>query len=162
MPRKVRQLKADLRRAGFIERPRRGKGSQGYWEHPDVPEARVLLSGHDGDDAQPYQERQVRAVLARPRASARTRAAAMSAHEPAPITPAELAEARRYSLLIARSEEDGAYLVTVPELPGLMTHGRTHEEAVTMGEEAVATWLAGLRAGGHPVPPPRLATAGAA
>ena len=43
-----------------------------------------------------------------------------------------------------------------------MTHGRTHAEAVTMGEEAVATWLAGLRTGGDPVPPPRLATAGAA
>ena len=76
------------------------------------------------------------------------------------ITPAELAEARRYSLVIAWSEEDDAYLVRVPELPGLVTHGATHEEAVAMGEEAIATWLAGLRHFGHPVPPPRLAAAG--
>ncbi|HEX5504870.1 MAG TPA: type II toxin-antitoxin system HicA family toxin [Thermomicrobiales bacterium] len=71
MPRKLRQLKADLRRAGFVERPKRGKGSHGYWEHQDVAEARVLLSGHDGDDAQPYQEQQVRAALARAREQAR-------------------------------------------------------------------------------------------
>ncbi len=61
MPRKVRELKADLRRAGFRVRP--GKGSHSVWKHRLVPE-RVTLSGADGDDAKPYQERDVRAAVA--------------------------------------------------------------------------------------------------
>jgi predicted RNase H-like HicB family nuclease len=81
----------------------------------------------------------------------------MGRAEERPITEDELAEARRYSLLIAWSDEDQVYVVTVPELPGCVTHGETHEEAVAMGEEAVATYLAGLRHFGRPVPNPRLA-----
>lgn len=72
------------------------------------------------------------------------------------ITEGELAEARRYSLLIQWSDEDHLYIVTVPELPGCITHGATHEEAVAMGEEAIATYLAGMRYFGRPVPPPRI------
>jgi predicted RNase H-like HicB family nuclease len=73
------------------------------------------------------------------------------------ITEEMLAEARRYSLLIEWSDRDGVYIVSVPELPGCLTHGSTHAEAVEMGEEAIATYLAGLRHFGDPVPPPRLA-----
>ncbi len=62
MPRKVRELKAELRRAGFSVRP--GKGSHTRWTHPLLPGERVIISGHDGDDAQPYQEREVQAALA--------------------------------------------------------------------------------------------------
>lgn len=72
------------------------------------------------------------------------------------ITEEELAEARRYSLLIQWSDEDHVYIVTVPELPGCLTHGTTHEEAVAMGEEAIATYLAGMRHFGRSVPPPRV------
>lgn len=60
MPRKIRQLKADLRKAGFSERP--GKGSHTNWAHPLVPGG-VTISGHDGDDAKPYQEQAVREAL---------------------------------------------------------------------------------------------------
>jgi predicted RNA binding protein YcfA (HicA-like mRNA interferase family) len=60
MPRKLRQLKADLRRAGFSERA--GKGSHTRWSHPLVMQP-VTLAGHDGDDAKPYQERDVREAL---------------------------------------------------------------------------------------------------
>ncbi len=73
------------------------------------------------------------------------------------ITEELLAEARRYSLLIEWSARDGVYIVTVPELPGCRTHGATHVEAIEMGEEAIATYLAGARHFGDPVPPPRLA-----
>jgi hypothetical protein len=61
MPRKVRQLKTDMRKAGLVWRP--GKGSHGFWEHPRYPQVTVTLSGQDGDDAQPYQERDVREAL---------------------------------------------------------------------------------------------------
>ena len=68
----------------------------------------------------------------------------------------ELAEASRYSLLVRWSDEDEAYIVTVPELPGCITHGVTQVEAVRQAQDAIATWLEGARAAGEPVPPPRL------
>ena len=56
MPRKVRQLIADLEKAGFVNRG--GKGSHRNFIHPKGP--RVTISGGRGDDAFPYQESQVR------------------------------------------------------------------------------------------------------
>ena len=61
MPRKVRQLKADLRKAGFSWRP--GKGSHTVWGHPLIPTIEVTVSGNDGDDARRYQEQEVREAL---------------------------------------------------------------------------------------------------
>ena len=64
MPRKIRQLMADLRQAGFVELPRRGKGSHSVWKHPAYPDIpAVTLAGHPGDDAKPYQERTVRQAV---------------------------------------------------------------------------------------------------
>ena len=60
MPRTLRELKGDLRQAGFSERP--GKGSHTVWHHPLVP-GRVVLSESDGDDAKRYQERMARDAL---------------------------------------------------------------------------------------------------
>jgi predicted RNase H-like HicB family nuclease len=57
------------------------------------------------------------------------------------------AEAQRYSMVIEWSDTDEAYIVTVPELPGCMTHA----EAVKQGEAAIATWLATARAYGDPI-----------
>ena len=62
MPRKIRQLRADLAHHGFAEERGRGKGSHTYWTHSLLPYP-VVLSGHDGDDAAPYQERAVRNAL---------------------------------------------------------------------------------------------------
>jgi predicted RNA binding protein YcfA (HicA-like mRNA interferase family) len=61
VPRKIRDLKSDLRRAGFIERP--GKGSHTVWEH-SLLSHNLTLSGSDSDDARPYQEKDVLALLA--------------------------------------------------------------------------------------------------
>jgi len=60
MPRKLRELRADLRRAAF--RNRGGKGDHQNWEHPQVAQT-VGLAGKDGDDALPYQERAMREAL---------------------------------------------------------------------------------------------------
>ena len=65
-------------------------------------------------------------------------------------------EYTRYSMVIEWSDEDGMYVVTVPELPGCQTHGATHAEAVEMGEEAIQGWIEAARARGRPVPPPRV------
>ena len=63
MPRKIRQLKSDLRNAGFVLVPRRGKGSHTVWAHP-ITKTSVTVSGRDGADAQMYQERDVREAIA--------------------------------------------------------------------------------------------------
>jgi len=64
VPRKIRELKADLRRAGYQRIPRRGKGSHDSWAHPDVP-GTVTIAGNDGSDAQHYQEIQTRSAVRR-------------------------------------------------------------------------------------------------
>ncbi len=56
MPRKVRQLIADLKKAGFVDRG--GKGSHRNFEHPKG--MRATVSGNPGYDAHHYQEREVR------------------------------------------------------------------------------------------------------
>jgi predicted RNA binding protein YcfA (HicA-like mRNA interferase family) len=66
MPRKIRQLRGALAKAGFNEQARRGKGSHTWWEHPTG--VMVNLSGQDGDDAQPYMEKQVRAAIGQAKA----------------------------------------------------------------------------------------------
>jgi predicted RNA binding protein YcfA (HicA-like mRNA interferase family) len=59
MPRKVRQLIADLEKVGFVNRG--GKGSHRNFAHPKG--LRVTISGGAGGDAKHYQERDVRRAL---------------------------------------------------------------------------------------------------
>lgn len=61
-----------------------------------------------------------------------------------------------YSMNIQWSVEDEAYIVTVPELPGCITHGATYEEAVRQGQDAIATWIDGSQEWGLPIPEPRV------
>jgi predicted RNase H-like HicB family nuclease len=64
-------------------------------------------------------------------------------------------ETPHYSMVIAWSDEDRAYVVTVPELPGCKSHGKTYEEAARQGEDAIATWIEGAIEDGEPLPAPR-------
>jgi predicted RNase H-like HicB family nuclease len=48
--------------------------------------------------------------------------------------------------------EEGGYVVTCPELPGLVTEGDTLEEAKEMARDAVQGYLEGLEKDGHAVP----------
>jgi predicted RNA binding protein YcfA (HicA-like mRNA interferase family) len=60
VPRKLRELIADLKRAGFVQEPARG--SHRKFRHPKGVTA--VLSGHsEGADALPYQEHQVHQVI---------------------------------------------------------------------------------------------------
>ena len=63
MPRKIRDLTKDLRDAGFVLLPERGKGDHRRYEHPAVAGTQVGLDGTDGDDAHDYQEKQVAAAI---------------------------------------------------------------------------------------------------
>jgi predicted RNA binding protein YcfA (HicA-like mRNA interferase family) len=56
MPRKIRQLIADLENAGFINRG--GKGSHRNFLHEKG--VAITISGKLGDDAKPYQERLIK------------------------------------------------------------------------------------------------------
>ncbi len=56
MPKKIRQLIADLRKAGFVNTG--GKGSHRNFKHPKG--LRVTISGKLGDDAKPFQEKLVK------------------------------------------------------------------------------------------------------
>ena len=61
MPRKIRQLIADLEAAGFVLTPG-GKGTHRKFRHARFPGS-VILSGKDGEDARHYQEKQVRNAI---------------------------------------------------------------------------------------------------
>ncbi len=60
MPPKVRELIERLKRAGFVDRG--GKGSHRNFTHANCPMP-LTLSGNPGDDAKPYQVRQVQAAI---------------------------------------------------------------------------------------------------
>lgn len=60
MPKKVRELIAELERAGFIDKG--GKGSHKKFFHPNVA-LPVVISGKPGADARKYQERAVAQAL---------------------------------------------------------------------------------------------------
>ena len=63
-----------------------------------------------------------------------------------------------YSMRIQWSEVDNAYLVTVPELPGCVTHGATYEDAVREGQDAIESWIEANRAWDRPIPAPQTTT----
>ena len=63
MPRKLRQPRSDLQRAGFSVDHQRG--SHQVRKHPLIPGVSANLVGKDGADAKPYQEREVREALLR-------------------------------------------------------------------------------------------------
>ena len=56
MPRKIRDLKSLLLKAGFAYES--AKGSHTKWSHP-VLSGKLTLSGKDGGDAKLYQEKDV-------------------------------------------------------------------------------------------------------
>jgi predicted RNA binding protein YcfA (HicA-like mRNA interferase family) len=61
MPRKIRDLRAELSKAGF--EVVRTRGSHERWVHPCLPERPITVAGKDGDDAKLYLEKLVKAAL---------------------------------------------------------------------------------------------------
>ncbi|MDY6897758.1 MAG: type II toxin-antitoxin system HicA family toxin [Cyanobacteriota bacterium] len=60
MPKKIRELKSLLRKAGFTYKP--AKGSHSKWKHPKLSKA-IIIAGKEGDDAKAYLEKQVNESL---------------------------------------------------------------------------------------------------
>ncbi|MDD1414427.1 type II toxin-antitoxin system HicA family toxin [Dolichospermum sp. ST_con] len=63
MPRKIRELKAQIIRSGFGYLPKRGKGSHERWRHPLLRKT-LTIPGKDGDDVPQYLEKQLTKLLA--------------------------------------------------------------------------------------------------
>lgn len=63
MPRKIRELKAQIAREGFVYLAKRGKGSHERWRHPLIGKT-LTISGKDGDDVPRYLEKQLEQLLA--------------------------------------------------------------------------------------------------
>jgi len=61
----------------------------------------------------------------------------------------------KYETIIYWSNEDQAFIVDVPELPGCMAHGPTPNEALANAQEAMALWLDTASEFGDPIPEPR-------
>ncbi|NET62660.1 MAG: type II toxin-antitoxin system HicA family toxin [Symploca sp. SIO2E6] len=62
MPRKIRELKAQIAREGFVYLPKRGKGSHERWQHPLLRQT-LTIPGKDGDDVPLYLEKQLAQLL---------------------------------------------------------------------------------------------------
>jgi antitoxin HicB len=66
-----------------------------------------------------------------------------------------------YAMLIQWSDEDQAFLVTLPDwedrVLGPVSHGDSYEEALQNGKEALEALIASARKHGEPLPLPRAA-----
>jgi antitoxin HicB len=62
-----------------------------------------------------------------------------------------------YSLSIQWDDDDKIYIISVPELPGCKTHGRTYDEALKNILEVIELWIEDAQKIGQPVPQPRIA-----
>ena len=61
----------------------------------------------------------------------------------------------KYETIIYWSNEDQAFIVDVPELPGCMAHGSTPNEALANAQEAIVLWLDTASEFGDPIPEPK-------
>lgn len=57
-----------------------------------------------------------------------------------------------YSVLIVWSEEDKAFLASVPELPGCVADGSTRKEAVENLEAVIEEWIETAKGLGRSIP----------
>ena len=63
-------------------------------------------------------------------------------------------KSHKYELVIWWSDDDDAFVVDVPELPGCMAHGETISEAVANAQAAIDFWLQVARELGREIPKP--------
>ena len=70
-----------------------------------------------------------------------------------------MSEQPRYSIVIEWSEEDQAYIVSLPEWGNLIhTHGDSYDEALHRGKELIEVLTATRQQQGESLPVPRVFT----
>ncbi len=60
----------------------------------------------------------------------------------------------KYKMIIYWSDEDKAFLVEVPELPGCMADGETRLEAIKNANEVIQLWIETAQSHGWEIPRP--------
>jgi antitoxin HicB len=66
---------------------------------------------------------------------------------------------KRTFAVVLEPDEDGGFIVRVPSLPEIVTHGKDEHEALVMAEDAIRLVLEDCAARGEPIPtggPPRI------
>ena len=61
----------------------------------------------------------------------------------------------KYEMVIYWSDDDGTFVVDIPELPGCMADGRTYREAAANAEIIIQEWVATARDLGREIPQPK-------
>ncbi len=61
-----------------------------------------------------------------------------------------------YSMNIQWSEEDNAFIVSLPEFPEAKTHGSNYQEAVKNGAEILELLIESYQQQGKPLPAPQV------
>jgi predicted RNase H-like HicB family nuclease len=61
----------------------------------------------------------------------------------------------KYEVIIYWSDEDGAFVAEVPELPGCAADGNTYAEAVANVEVIIREWIDTATELGRPIPQPK-------
>lgn len=61
-------------------------------------------------------------------------------------------ESQREVAVVFEPQPEGGYSVYAPELPGMVTQGKTLEEAIAMAEEAIELYVVSMRERGKDVP----------
>jgi predicted RNase H-like HicB family nuclease len=61
----------------------------------------------------------------------------------------------KYEIILYWSDDDGAFIAEVPELPGCVADGSSRQEALANAEIIISEWLETARELGRPVPEPK-------
>jgi len=64
-------------------------------------------------------------------------------------------ESVKYELIVYWSEDDEAYIVEVPELPGCMADGETYEKAIQNALDVIREWIETAKELGRSIPAPK-------
>ena len=62
----------------------------------------------------------------------------------------EMSEQREYEITL-EPQDGGGFVVRVPELPDVLTEGKTREDAIAMAKDAIESYLEAMRAEAWPV-----------
>jgi predicted RNase H-like HicB family nuclease len=66
-----------------------------------------------------------------------------------------MSDVPKYEMIVYWSEEDKAFIVEVPELPGCAADGATYGEAAENSQQVIREWIETARDLGRPIPQPR-------
>jgi predicted RNase H-like HicB family nuclease len=58
----------------------------------------------------------------------------------------------KYEVIIYWSDEDSSFIAEVPELPGCMADGKTHQEALSSAEIIINEWIETAKELGREIP----------